>query len=51
MSDIGAVFEVLWRILNIEFTIWGLTFTFLQLALWSIVAGAVIWLVAYWLKG
>ena len=51
MSDIGAVLEAIFRIMSVEFTIWGITFTFLQLALWSIVAGAVIWLVLYWLKG
>lgn len=51
MSDLGAVFTAVFDILGIEFTIWGVTFSFLQLALWSMVAGAVVWLVIYWLKG
>ncbi len=51
MSDIGAVLAAIWQILSIEFEIWGLTFSFLQLALFSTVAGAVVWLIFYWLKG
>ena len=51
MSDLAAVFSTIFNILSVKYTIWGLEFSFLQIALWSIVAGAVIWLVIYWMKG
>lgn len=50
MNDLAAVFQAVFDILSIRFTIWGLEFSFLQIVLWSIVAGAVIWLISYWLK-
>ena len=48
MSDLGAVLSSTLSMLQMEFTLGSLTFSFWQVILWLIVAGAVIYLVVKW---
>ena len=48
MNDLGAVLSSVLGILQMEFSLNGLTFSFWQIILWLIVAGAVIYLIAKW---
>lgn len=48
MSDLGAVLSSTLSMLQMEFTLGSLTFSFWQIILWLIVAGAVIYLVVKW---
>lgn len=48
MSALGSVLVSCWELLQTEFTIDGLTFSFWQIILWSMVAGAVVWMIIRW---
>ena len=48
MKDLGSVLASVLSILQMEFALEGLTFSFWQIILWLIVAGAVIYLVVKW---
>lgn len=48
MDGLGAVISSVLQIFRIEFTLGTLTFSFWQIFLYSIVAGAVIYLIVKW---
>lgn len=49
MKEFGAVLLSVLQIFDIQFTIDGITFSFWQIFLWMIVAGAVVWLLLKWI--
>lgn len=50
MRDLGAVLAAVVRLMQIELTIDGLTFSFWQLFLWTMVAVAIVILIGRWLS-
>ena len=50
MNDIASVFAAIVQILQTEFTIYDLTFSPWQVFLWSIVIGAILYLIWRWLS-
>lgn len=50
MNELGAVPSAVLELLQMSFTLYGFTFTFWQIFLFLIVAGAVIYLVVKWVS-
>lgn len=48
MAGLGSVLLACLQFLQTEFTIDGMTFSFWQIILWSMVAGAVVWMIIKW---
>ncbi len=48
MNDLGAVLSSTLELLKMPLTLGSLTFSFWQIILWLIVAGAVIYLIVKW---
>lgn len=50
MSELASVLSAVLSVFQIEFTLYGFTFSFWQIFLFLIVAGAVIYLVVRWVS-
>lgn len=50
MTELGQVFAAVLGILQMQFTLYDLTFTFWQIILFLIGAGAVIFLIVKWVS-
>lgn len=50
MAALGSVLLSCLQFLQTEFTVDGITFSFWQIILWSMVAGAVVWMVIRWVS-
>lgn len=50
MTDLADVLAAVVRVMQTEFSIYGLTFSFWDIFLWSLVAGAIVFLIGWWLS-
>lgn len=49
MSILGDALTAVMRLMQTEFTLFDLTFSFWQIFLWTLIVGVVAWLIGRWM--